>query len=120
MLPREFFFFDGSRFRSSQLKSIELPIHMIPAMRCTHRAMRWSSSEKWSSILSGGIIQAPVRFELERQFEAARDLEREVRDRLRRDLGELAARDRPRGRKGDVEVDRVPADLGFAIDLELH
>src|SRR5512147_1987183 len=33
-----------TRFRSRKLKSIELPIHMMPAMRWTHRRRRSSSS----------------------------------------------------------------------------
>src|SRR6187402_3414874 len=33
-----------SRLRSSQLNSIELPIHMIPAIRCAHRNTTSSSS----------------------------------------------------------------------------
>src|SRR4029079_13908888 len=35
---------DFSRLRSSQLNSIELPIHMIPATRCAHRKITSSSS----------------------------------------------------------------------------
>ena len=38
MLPG-FASFGFSRFRSIQLNSIELPIHMIPAIRWTQRAM---------------------------------------------------------------------------------
>src|SRR5215216_3149512 len=33
-----------SRLRSSQLNNIELPIHMIPAIRCAHRKITSSNS----------------------------------------------------------------------------
>src|SRR4051812_33824029 len=44
---------DFSRLRSSQLNNIELPIHMIPAIRCAQRNTTSNSSFKSTPAVSG-------------------------------------------------------------------